>query len=343
MEEHPALTQSRPGGPFAWLKNPLVFALLLLTLALAWNWYDSRVQMGALREELARRLRDSDSDSRDAKLVARQTQEVVREAQTRLNQLEAKLAESQNQQVALEALYQELSRNRDEWVLAEVEQILVIAAQQLQLAGNVQAALLAMQTADARLARSDRQQFTPLRKVLAKDIERLKATSNLDLAGLVLKLEQVLAQVDSLPLVEEARAAPAPAAAARAEQGFWSRIGTEVWDELKQLVRVQNVERPERVLLAPSQSFFLRENLKLRLLNARLALMQREQLTFRDDLNAAQSWVSRYFDLHAKPTVAVLASLKQLGASAISIEMPSIGESLSAVRNYKISREKASR
>jgi uroporphyrin-3 C-methyltransferase len=301
--------------------------------------------MGALRGELARRLRDSDSDSRDARLVARQTQEAVREAQTRLTQLEARLAESQNQQVALEALYQELSRNRDEWVLAEVEQILVIAAQQLQLAGNVQAALLALQTADARLARSDRRQFTPLRKVLAKDIERLKATSNLDLAGLVLKLEQVVAQVDSLPLLEEARAAAAPvgAGATRAEQGFWSRLGSEVWDELKLLVRVQNVERPERVLLAPSQSFFLRENLKLRLLNARLALLQREQDTFREDLKAAQSWVSRYFDPRAKPTVAVLGNLKQLGASAISIELPSIGESLSAVRNYKISREKASR
>jgi len=347
MDEQPVLTQSRSGGRqrLAWLKNPLAIVLSLLVLALTWNWYDTRAQMGALREELARRLRDSDSDSRDARLVARQTQEAVREAQTRLTQLEAKLAESQNQQVALEALYQELSRNRDEWVLAEVEQILVIAAQQLQLAGNVQGALLALQTADSRLARSDRQQFTPLRKVLAKDIDRLKATSTLDLAGLVLKLEQVMAQVDSLPLAEEARAAASPAAAlaARGGEGFWSRLGSEVWSELRQLVRVRNMERTEPALLAPSQSFFLRENLKLRLLNARLALMQREQDTFRDDLKAAQSWMSRFFDVRAKPTAAALTSLKQLGASAISMEVPSIGESLSAVRNYKVSREKASR
>ncbi len=345
MEEQPAI-KARSGGKlkFEWIRNPLVIVGVLLLVALAWNWYDTRVQIGSLREEIARRLRDVDTDSRDARLVARQVQESEREAQTRLTQLEAKLAESQNQQVALEALYQELSRSRDEWVLAEVEQILVIAEQQLQLAGNVQAALLALQTADSRLARSDRPQFTPLRKVLAKDIERLKATSTLDIPGLAFKLDQVMSQVDGLPLAEEARAtASSGARSARIEQGFWSRFGAEVWGELKQLVRVQNVERPESALLAPSQSFFLRENLKLRLLDARLALLQRDEETFRDDLKAVQSWIGRYFDLRAKPTVAALAALKPLAASTISMQLPSIADSLSAVRNYKLTREKASR
>ena len=65
----------------------------------------------------------------------------MRDAQARIGALEAKLLESQSQQLALESLYQELSRSRDDWLLAEVEQTLAIAAQQLQLAGNVQAAL----------------------------------------------------------------------------------------------------------------------------------------------------------------------------------------------------------
>ncbi|MBI2318097.1 MAG: uroporphyrinogen-III C-methyltransferase, partial [Betaproteobacteria bacterium] len=213
------------------------------------------------------------------------------------------------------------------------------------LAGNVQAALLALPTAETRLARTDRAQFTPLRKLLAKDIERLKATANLDIAGIALKLEQLMAQVDALPLADAARAAavPAGAAAARGGEGFWSRLGSEVWGEIRQLVRVSRLEQAEPVLLAPSQAFFLRENLKLRLLNARLALMQREEGAFREDLKAAHAWVSRYFDVRAKPTAAALASLKQLAASAISLELPSIGESLAAVRNTKISREKGSR
>jgi len=347
MEEQSALTKPEPGRirtRLGRLAHPAAIAFIAVIVLLAWQWYDARVQISGLREETARRLRDSDADSRDARVGARQAQEAVREAQAKLAQLEAKLIESQNQQVALEALYQELSRSRDEWVLAEVEQILTIAAQQLQVAGSVQAALAALQTADARLARSDRPQFLPLRKVLARDIERLKGTPAIDMAGLALRLDQVIAQVDGMPLAFDERAvAQDRPAGTRAEQGFWRRLGSEIWSEFKQLVRVRNIERPEPPLLAPSQAFFLRENLKLRLLNARLALLSRDQAAFRHDIGLASGWIQQYFDVRSRPAAAALASLKQLGASGISIDVPSIGESLAAVRNYKVSREKATR
>jgi len=347
MEESGNTTKPGPGAGrslLGWLAHPLAIVLLVVVAIFAWQWYDAREQMAGLREELARRLRDSDADSRDARIVSRQAQEGLREAQAKLAQLETKIAESQNQQVALEALYQELSRSRDEWVLAEVEQILTIAAQQLQLAGNVQAALVALQTADARLARSDRLQFTPLRKVLARDIERLKGTPSLDIAGFALRLDQVIAQVDGMPLASEQRSAGAPRAApARPEANVWARLGTEIWDEMKQLVRIRNLDQPEAPLLPPNQAFFLRENLKLRLLNARLALLARDQRTFREDLGVASSWIRNYFDARSRPATAALASLNQLGASGISVELPSIAESLTAVRNYKLSREKPAR
>ena len=347
MEEQSALTNSGLGRVRSWLgrlAHPIVIALVVVTAMIAWQWYDGRLQISGLREEMARRLRDSDADSRDARSAARQAQEAVREAQAKLVQLEAKLIESQNQQVALEALYQELSRSRDEWVLAEVEQILTIAVQQLQLAGSVHAALAALQTADSRLARSDRPQFVPLRKVLARDIERLKGTPGVDVAGLALKLDQVIAQIDGLPLAfEERTRPPAPAPVARAEEGFWKRFGSEIWGEVRQLVRVRSLDRPEPLLLSPSQAFFLRENLKLRLLNARLALLSRDQNVFRADLKLATTWIQRHFDVRSRPAAAALANLKQLGASGISIDLPNISESLRAVRNYKVSREKATR
>lgn len=347
MHEQSALTNPESGRMRSRLRHlarPVAVALIAVFVLLAWQWYDARTQISGLREEVARRLRDSDADSRDARAGARQAQEAVREAQAKLAQLEAKLAESQNQQVALEALYQELSRSRDESVLAEVEQILTIAAQHLQLAGSVQAALAALQTADSRLARSDRPQFLPLRKVLARDIERLKGTPNVDVAGLALRLDQVIAQVDAMPLAFEERAgAPGVPAGARGGEGYWNRLGMEIWSELKQLVRIRNVERPEPVLLAPSQAFFLRENLKLRLLNARLALLSRDQKVFREDLNLAVAWLQKYFDMRAKPTATASANLKQLAASGIGIDLPGIGLSLAAVRNYKLSREKVAR
>jgi len=322
----------------AWLTSPVTIAIAALALLLAWQWYAGRAEMGQLREELARRLRDSDAESRDARLVAKQSQEGLREAQAKLSQLELKLTESQNQQGALEALYQELSRGRDEWVLAEVDQILTIASQQLQLAGNVQATLVALQTADARLARSNRPQFVPLRKVLSRDIERLKTTPNLDIVGLAVKLNQVIASIDSLSLAQDARpqasAEPVPVGA---QEGFWRRFGAELMAEFRQVVRVQNVERADPALLGPSQVFFLRENLKLRLLNARLALLARDEVTFRNDLRTATSWLERYFDTRARAAAAAIAVLKQIGSSGISMALPTIGDSLAAVRNYKVS------
>jgi uroporphyrin-III C-methyltransferase len=264
--------------------------------------------------------------------------------QAKQSQLEVRLAESQSQQVALEALYQELSRSRDEWVLAEIEQILTIASQQLQLAGNVRAALVALQTADARLARSDRPQFAPLRKVLAADIERLKAAPTPDIPGLAIKLDQLIATADSLPLAQESRPATrADEGAEKMEGGLWRRLGTDFLSELKQLVRVEHMDRPDPALMSPSQAFFLRENLKLRLLNARLALLARDEATFRADVRTANAWLDRYFDRKARATASMQASLAQLGAGGPGMALPTMSESLAAVRNYKTARDRAPR
>ncbi|HEX6320960.1 MAG TPA: uroporphyrinogen-III C-methyltransferase [Burkholderiales bacterium] len=327
-------------------KAPLLLLIaLLLAVALAGVlWYDARQRIDATQAELARRMRDIENDARDARLVARQSQEAAREALGKLGQLEARVAESQSQQVALEQLYQDLSRNRDEWQLAEVEQVIAIASQQLQLAGNVRAALLALQLAEARLARADRPQFQPIRRALARDIERLQAVPAIDLPAMSTQLDALVAQVDALPLAFDERgerigAAQAPAAAA-AERGFWSRLGAEVWDELRQLVVVRKVDNPEPPLLPPSQAYFLRENLRLRLLSARLTLLSRDEAGYREDLRAAQAWIRRYFDPSSKQTADALAQLQQLSAATLSFEMPSINESLEAVRAFKSRRDR---
>ena len=114
-----------------------IAAVVAVVITGVYGWYDARSRIGATQEELARRLRDIESDSREARLLGKQAQESMREAQAKIAVLEGKLAESQSQQLALESLYQELSRNRDEWALAEIEQVLTIAAQQLQLASNL--------------------------------------------------------------------------------------------------------------------------------------------------------------------------------------------------------------
>jgi uncharacterized protein HemX len=85
----------------------------------------------------------------------------------------------------------------------------------------------------------------------------------------------------------------------------------------------------------------LRENLKLRLLNARLALLARDETTYRSDMKVAASWLERYFDTRSRIATAMAVTLKQLGSGAIGVSLPTIGESLAAVRGYKPIRKQA--
>src|SRR3954466_6597151 len=255
MSEAPPATPTAPRPSRARL-----LALIALAAALGlvvFFWLDTRNRIDSTQQELARRLRDIESDAREARSLARQAQDALRDAQARVGQLEGRLAESQSQQLALETLYPELSRNRDEWQLAEIEQVLAIASQQLQLAGNVRAALLALQLAEARLARTDRPQFAPGRRAPARDIERLKALPAVDLPATSMRIDSLLAAVDSLPLAYDERAAPEKKAAPAVERGFWSRLGDDVWSEIRGLVVVREMSAPQPPLLAPEQAWFL--------------------------------------------------------------------------------------
>jgi uroporphyrin-3 C-methyltransferase len=322
----------------------LALLLALASLAgLGWQGWDNRNRMNELRQELARRLAASDAAGREARAAAAQAQEAVRQTDARLGLLEARVAEFQGQQVALEALYQELSRNRDETALAEVEHYLLTASQQLALGGNLRGALMALQSADARLAGLNRPQLLSLRKAIAKDMDRLAALPHVDIIGMSLRLDNLIAAVDSLPLAAEVRPAESAPAPPAAEGSPWRRWWRETWEDIKQLVRIRRVDRPEPPLLSPEQTWFLRENLRLRLLSARLALLSRDQASFRADLTASQEWITRYFDVNARPASAALSSLRQLTASEIVIELPDVSASLEAARAIKLPPAKGAR
>jgi len=267
----------------------------------------------------------------------------MRDALAKITLVEARVAESQSQQAALEALYRDLAPSRDEIALTEIEQVLLVASQQLLLAGNVQSALAALQLADARLQRLERPQFLPLRRALTRDMDRLKAMPFVDIAGMSLKLDQVLAAVAVLPFAMDERLPPAAPGSTPppADEPAWKRLAREAWAELRQLVRVEVADRPAAPLLLPSQQYFLRENLKLRLLSARIALLNRDDASFKADLGAAETWLRVYFDTRAKPVQSVQAALKQLAATPMGGDMPDLGGSLEALRVLRLAQERA--
>jgi uroporphyrin-III C-methyltransferase len=359
--EHPPASPSAPTRPAAgdgsgdFVQRPLVVALVVLGLLLAAQAWSSHNSIQKLRMEMAKSLHNGDLSNAETKALAATLHDQTRELQAKVGVLENRQIEAQSQQLALEQLYQDLSKNRDEWALAEIEQVLSTASQQLQLAGNVQGALIALQNADRSLSRSDKPQFITIRRAIAKDTEKLKALPTLDTAGIALRLDAAIAAIDTLPLLSDDKPAPLPkpakpvkvaaagkgASAPVAEslgsrvQDAWRDWSGEMWTDLRELIRVRNVETPEALLLSPTQSYFVRENVKLRLLNARLALMSRNEAAFRTDLAAAREALSKYFDAKARSTQATLGVLAQVQANNLAIDMPSLADSLNAVRNYK--------
>lgn len=329
-------TPTRP----AW-RNPWLFIALAALVLAGWQWLETRQQLGDMQAQVARRLAEADASNTEELGARKQLRAQVDDLQAKLGAVEGKLAEFRGQSESMQALYQDLTRSREEASLLEVEQAITLAGQQLQLAGNVPVAVLALQSADARLARLDRPQYLPLRKALAKDLASLNALPFVDVPGISLRLEQVVAGIDKLPLAAFGRPADqAKPAQAGEKQPWWQRTGSEIWHEVKGLVRIQRFDREEAVLLAPGQNFFLRENLKLRLLNARLALLSHDQWTFRNELKVAQEWLNRHFVADDKAVQAAQATLRQMAASEINVELPSLKDSLGALRAVRPVKEK---
>ncbi len=348
LPESPSAQAVPPPSAGAW-RQWLALAIAFIALLVAgWQWLETRQRIAVVQEELARRLAEGDAVAKESRVIARQAQEVLAAQQAKVGMLEAQLAEMQGQQLALDAVYQELSKSGDERLLAEIDQAVSLAAQQLRLAGNVEVALIALTGAEARLARAARPQFLGLRKLIARDIERLKSLPSADVSGLALKLEGVIAVVDTLPLAYERRprseAPAAPAVAvAPTQPGFWQALASDLWSEVRQLVRIERIDsvgHADPALLSPSQSFFLRENLKLRLVNARLALLARDGRSFHEDIGQATRWLDRYFDGGAKAVQASANLLKGLQKVDVGVEAPGLNETLDAVRNFKLARDK---
>jgi uroporphyrin-3 C-methyltransferase len=319
------------------------FALALTAIA-AWVAIDARTAVRSSESAAGGRLAELGAEGQAAKASLAQVQSQLRESQQRLTELEARLADTQEQRVALEEMYRELSRSADDRVLSEVEQLLVLASQQLQLQANVRGALAALQMADQRLAKADKLAATPLRRAITQDMERLKAVPQLDTVGLTVKLDGLIAQTDTLPLlIAETPPAARQVRVRTTDDNAFTRASRDFWEEMKGLVRIRELDTPEPALLSPAQSYFLRENLKLRLLSARLALVARDEAGYREDLRQAREWLARYFDPKAKTNVSAAATLKQLEDSAISIAVPDINASMNAVRAARAARERPAR
>jgi uroporphyrinogen III methyltransferase / synthase len=304
--------------------------LVVVAIVFAWR-ADQRVR-GSERE-LVQRQQDSAVLTTEANLVARQAQEGARDAAAKVALLEARLNEVTVQRGQLEALVQSVARSRDENLVADSEATLRAGLQQASLTGSAEPVVAALKQIDERFARANQPRLEPVRRAVARDLDRVKAASGADVTTLSIKLDEAVRLVDELPLLSAAeprrdlargaaRAAPAASAPASASDvgGWLSRefgqagraVAEGVWSEIRSLVRITRIDQPEAMLVAPDQAFFLKENIKLRLLNARLSLLARQFDAARGDLRWAKGAIERYFDRSSRRTQIALDLVMQV-------------------------------
>jgi uroporphyrin-3 C-methyltransferase len=307
----------------------LVAGAALLSSVMLWQ------RLSAIQEQLARQSADTGANAIEARALARQAQDVARDAASRQVVLESRLSEVALQRSQLEELMQSLSRSRDENLLVDVESALRLAQQQTQLTGSAEPLLAALRTADTRLARAAQPRLARVRAAIARDVERIRASSVTDVPALLARLDDIVRQVDDLPV---ANAVPARTAVepprkttATGARLWWERWRDAVWADARGLVRVSRIDQPEAALLAPEQSFFLRENLKLKLLNVRLSLLARQNEAARADVVAASSTLNKYFDPGSRRTQAVATQLQQVQAQVRTAELPRVDETFAAL------------
>jgi len=322
-----------------WLLGMVAVAGLVSSLLL-WQ------RLSSIQEQLARQSADSGTQAIEARTMAREAQDLARESAGRLTVMETRVGEVALQRSQLEELMHSLSRTRDENLVVDIEAGVRLAQQQSQLTGSLQPLVAALKSANQRIERAAQPRLAPVQRAIGQDLERLERAQVADTAGLLGRIDDLVRQVDELPLlaaVAQASAmrqspvladASAPPAST-ADLPRWQAVLRRAWEgareEVRGLVRVSRIDRPEAVLLAPEQAFFLRENLKLKLLNARLALLARRMDSARADLQAVGVAVNRYFDPASRRTQNAAASLAQLQTHIRTAEMPQLEDTLAAL------------
>lgn len=316
----------------------LALSLTALLLAGGFGGYQYYVAE-QLRQETRQALNQTSKSQLDLQNMQGSTSQNQQQLEARLALIEARQAEARNQQAALTNMYDALTRNDTARLLTEIEQTLTFASQQLQLTGNVAAAQATLASIDQKLGQHNRPELLGIRQALAKDLDTLKALPASDLAGITLKLDSLASSLDKLPLAIDGfrdPASPPP----KMEGDRLTRFAGEVWHALKQLIQIRRMDKPDAMLLTPDQAYFLRENIKLRLLDARSALLLHDETTYRGDLRAISDSLNQYFDKRAPQTAASITVVQDLLAAPLALKLPDLADSLAAARNARATAER---
>jgi uncharacterized protein HemX len=330
----------RPRGSFS-----ARFSLLISLLALAASGYLGYELLYKQQDLLTS---DVASSTRQLRADVEKLKEMSNTSQYDINRLK------EDQKTLTEAMRQtsqHLGKSRVDWVMAETEQLMIIANQRVQLAGDLDTAAVALEIADQRLRDLADPDLTPVRKILAKEIQSLKSAERADITGIALRLSTLSDSISSLPLslefqqtiqskpasteekTKEQKAAPA--VTPKPKPGFFA----ELWADIMSVISIRTNVESYKPLLPPEKQYYLRENLRLLILGAQQAALRADANTYSSNLKLAKKWALEYFDTRSQAVAQLISEIDALSKASLASAKPGISESLNALR--AVSRKKA--
>jgi uncharacterized protein HemX len=274
------------------------------------------------------------TDAKGRLLQVEQETAQLQELSAQMSQQLGTLHETQETlKSGVQTLHDEIGKGRRTWLITETENLLVIAQHRLAYARDARQALAALRVADRQLQQLGDPDYLPARKLLEGEILALEGFERLDLSGMAQRLGQLGARVDALTLLPDPKPRAEGAAANAGEPGFLR----EVWKDLRNLVSIRTTTDVRRPLLLAEQKYFLRENLRLMLYGAQVALLHGDFATVELNAKAAQQWLRDYYDASA-PAVQNAATELDGILKNRAIDLPDISASLKALREITARR-----
>ncbi|NNE38902.1 MAG: hypothetical protein HKN08_11400, partial [Gammaproteobacteria bacterium] len=219
--------------------------------------------------------------------------------------------------------------------VTEAEHLINIANIKLNLEGNIEAAIVALEEANTRLADMGDPGLFSLRRQITADINTLKSMPQIDIVGMSFALSDLVKRVNNFSLkISAVTGETESIAQTNPADPAWKRLLLGVWREFKSMFIITRTGENMSTSLLPNEKFFLYQNLRLQLESARFAVLRRDTALLQDSLALAETWLEEYFDLSdavVNNAVEIIGNMQTLD---LDQSLPDISTSIEGLKNY---------
>ena len=271
-----------------------------------------------------------------------QLEQGLKTAQDKVEQLEQLVAGKTGEIAALQSQVKQVSQlvgaqQPSDWLFSEADFLLNNALRKLVLDNDVDTAISLLKLADETLVKVNNLQANAIRTAINQDLKQLLSLSSVDQNAVMQKLSQLANTVDELQALNvNFDEAPEKSGKLSDDIADWQQnVEKSATSFLNHFIRIspkQSADKKE--LLAPNQDIYLRENIRLRLQLAIMAVPRQQDELYKQSLDAVASWVRSYFDTNAEVTQNFLKSVDELADSSIYVDVPGQLQSLTLLDKY---------